>query len=154
MSTTAGICNSFKLDLLAGAAGSPQQLTHVFGTDVFKVALLLATNTLTPATVSNYSSISGSELAATGNYAAGGNVITLPAPAANSNSAIVGATTAVSWANLTSSASFDGCLIYNSTKSGKAVGLYSFGGGQSITAGTLTLTMPAAAAGTALIEVA
>jgi hypothetical protein len=46
---------------------------------------------------------------------------------------------------------FDTCLLYNATQSNKAVAVYTFGS-QSVTASNFTLTMPANAAGTALLQ--
>lgn len=57
------------------------------------------------------------------------------------------------WANLTSNGAFDSVLVYNSTQSNKAVSVHTFGT-QNVTAGTFTLTMPANAAGTALLNLA
>lgn len=56
------------------------------------------------------------------------------------------------WSGLTAAA-FDTVLIYNQTQSNKAVAVYTFGS-QTITAGTLTLTMPSNAAATALLQLA
>ena len=58
------------------------------------------------------------------------------------------------WSNLTSFGAFDSVMIYNSTASNKnAVSIHTFGA-QNVTAGTFTLTMPANAAGTALLNIA
>lgn len=58
------------------------------------------------------------------------------------------------WNNLTSNGAFDSVLVYNSTAAGKnAISVHTFGT-QNVTAGTFTLTMPANAAGTALLNFA
>lgn len=58
------------------------------------------------------------------------------------------------WNNLTSFGPFDSVMIYNSTAAAKnAVSIHTFGA-QNVTAGTFTLTMPANAAGTALLNLA
>jgi hypothetical protein len=54
---------------------------------------------------------------------------------------------------LTLATAFDTILVYNSSQSNKAVAVYTFGS-QTITAGTLTLTMPSNAAATALLQLA
>jgi hypothetical protein len=147
---TAGICASFKEDILSGGTA------HVFGTDSFKAALYLVNESLSPATVTSWASgTPAGELTGTG-YTAGGIAVTLPAAviASDNLTAIVGATAVWSWSGLTSSGPFDTVLLYNSSKSNKAVGLFSLGGSQNITAGTLTLTMPAVGPTTALIQLA
>lgn len=149
MANTAGVCASFKEDILSGGTA------HVFGTDAFKAALYEVAGSLTPATVTSWASgTPADELTGTG-YTAGGIAVTLPAAviASDNLTAIVGATASWSWAGLTSAAAFDTALLYNSSKSNKAVALFNFGS-QTITAGTLTLTMPAVAPTTALIQLA
>jgi hypothetical protein len=54
------------------------------------------------------------------------------------------------WANATITAR--GCLIYNSSKSNKAVAAFDFGGNITSTSGTFTVDLPAAGA-TALIRI-
>jgi hypothetical protein len=55
-----------------------------------------------------------------------------------------------SWTAATFSTS--GCMIYNSTASGKSVACYSFGGTQTVTAGTFTVTLPTNGAGTSVLQ--
>jgi hypothetical protein len=152
MANTQAICTSFKQDLLNGL--------HAFGTsvvrggtgaDTFKGALYLATATLGAATTA-YSATG--ELAASGNYTAGGVAVTnATAPTTSGTTAFWTPSASLQWANLTSSGAFDTVLIYNNTASGKnAVGVWTFGS-QSITAGTFTLTMPTNDATHALIQI-
>jgi hypothetical protein len=54
---------------------------------------------------------------------------------------------------LTVSTAWNCALLYNSTQGNRAVAVYTFSD-QTITAGTFTLTMPANAAGTALLRLA
>lgn len=56
------------------------------------------------------------------------------------------------WTGTTISA--DGAIIYNSTRSNRAVAVYSFGSTVTSTAGDFNLNLPAAAAATALIRIA
>jgi hypothetical protein len=110
---------------------------------VFKAALYLATATINRSTTA-YSATG--ELAATGNYTAGGVTVTnATAPANTGGTGIVAFWTpsaSLSWANLTSSGAFDCMLLYNSSNTANAaVAVFTFGS-QSVTAGTFTLTMP------------
>lgn len=146
------MATSFKQDILNGL--------HAFGTsvirggtgaDTFYGALYTINQSLGAATAA-YSATG--ELAATGNYVAGGNAITnATAPTTSGTGALWTPSASVSWANLTSSGTFDTMVLYNHTAAGKnAVGVYTFGS-QSITAGTFTLTMPANTTGNALIQI-
>jgi hypothetical protein len=54
---------------------------------------------------------------------------------------------------VTLSTAFDAVLLYNSTQGDKAISVHTFGS-QTITAGTLTLTMPTNDATTGLIRIA
>lgn len=153
MANTQAMCTQFKRDLLKGL--------HAFGTaviragttvDSFKMALYLATATRNASdTVYNTTG----ELAATGNYTAGGAAVTnATEPNTSGTTAFWTPSASVSWANLTSSGAFDAALLYNDTSATKlAVAVFTFGS-QSITAGTLTLTMPTNDASTGLIRLA
>ena len=157
MANSAAVCTSFKQELLLGA--------HQFGsvtivsrtsltaptTDTFKMALFLATGSLGAATTA-YSTTS--ELAATGNYTAGGVAVTNGnAPATSGTTAYWTPSASVSWTNLTSSGSFDCALLYNSTQSNRAVAVFTFSA-QSITAGNFSLTMPTNDATNGLLRIA
>lgn len=153
MANTQAMTSAFKRDLLLGL--------HAFGAtvvrgattkDSFKMALYLASASRGAGdTVYNTTG----ELAATGNYTAGGAAVT------NANDPTVSGTTgiwtpsaSVSWSNLTSSGAFDAALLYNDTSASKlAVAVFTFGS-QNITAGTFTLTMPTNDASNALIRIA
>lgn len=154
MANTQAICKSFRVELLNGI--------HAFGTsvvragtgaDTFKMALYLASATI-DATTTAYSATN--ELAATGNYTAGGATVTnATAPANTGGTGIVAFWTpsaAVTWTTLTSSGSFDCALLYNSTNSNKAVASFTFGA-QSVTSGNFSLTMPTNDLSTGLIRV-
>lgn len=153
MANTQAMTSAFKRDILLGL--------HAFGAtvvrgattkDSFKMALYLASASRGAGdTVYNTTG----ELAATGNYTAGGAAVT------NANDPTVSGTTgiwtpsaSVSWSNLTSSGAFDAALLYNDTSASKlAVAVFTFGS-QNITAGTFTLTMPTNDASNALIRIA
>ena len=94
------------------------------------------------------------EVAASGSYAAGG--FTMAGYTAGNNG------TTEAWIDWTTDPSFTtatisavGAIIYNDTDAGKpAVSLHDFGGTITSTAGTFTVTLPAAAAGTAVVRLA
>jgi hypothetical protein len=151
MANTQAVCTSFKVEQLNGI--------HALGTsvvrgstaaDAFKAALFLASATINAATTT-YSTTG--ELAATGNYVAGGVTFTWIAPSSTGTTAFSTPSAAFSWTNLTSSGAFDCVLLYNSTQGNKAVAAYTFGS-QSITAGNFSLTMPTNDSTTGLLRVA
>lgn len=152
MANTQALATSFKQDLLNGL--------HAFGTsvvragtgaDTFKGALYLASGSLGAATTA-YSATS--EVSGTG-YTAGGITVTNATPPTTSGTTAFWTPSAqLQWTGLTLSTAFDTVLIYNNTATGKnAIGVWTFGS-QTITAGTLNITMPVNAAGTALIQLA
>ena len=47
----------------------------------------------------------------------------------------------------------NGALVYNSSKSNKAVAAFAFGGDQTVSSGTFAITIPAAASGTAVVRI-
>ena len=155
MANTQAIAKSFRVDLLNGI--------HAFGTsvvragtgaDTFKMALFLASATINADTTS-YSTTG--ELAATGNYTAGGVTLTnATAPANTGGTNIVAYWTPsanAAWTALTSSGAFDCALLYNSTHSNKAIAAFTFGT-QNVTSGNFTLTMPTNDLTTGLIRIA
>lgn len=156
MANTASLCTSFLSELLTG--------THNFGVapiraattaDTFKGALYVTTATYNAATTAYATT---NEVTGT-NYTAGGvSVTNATAPASTNTSATAGTaywtpSASLVYTNVTLTTAFDTVLIYNSTQSNKAVGVYTFGS-QTITAGTFTLTMPTNSTSAALIRLA
>lgn len=148
MANSQAICNSFKVDLLNGK--------HAFGTtvtrgstsaDVFKGALYLVSGTLGSGTTVYSSS---NEVTST-NYTAGGQTLSANAPILSSNTACWTPTSSLVWTNVTLT-SFDSLLVYNASQANATVAVFTFGS-QALTAGNFTLTMPANAAGTALLQI-
>ena len=93
------------------------------------------------------------EVSGTG-YSAGGVSCT------NANSAGLTSTTAywtpsasLTYTTVTLSTAFDAVMIYSTTDANRALGVFTFGS-QTITAGTLTLTMPTNDSSTGLIRLA
>lgn len=150
MANTQAMCTSFMGELLTA--------THDFTTgtgDTFKAALYVTTATYDAATTA-YSSTN--EVSGTG-YTAGGVAVTNgTSPTATNTSATAGVaywtpSASITYTSVTLTTAFDAVLIYNSSKSDKAVSVHTFGS-QTITAGTFTLTMPANTTSTALIRLA
>lgn len=150
MANTQAMCTSFMQELLTA--------THNFTTatgDSFKGALYETTATYNAATTA-YSATG--EVSGT-NYTPGGVAVTNgTSPASTNTSATAGVaywtpTASITYSNVTLTTAFDAVLIYNSSKSGKAVSVHTFGS-QTVTAGTFTLTMPSNTTSTALIRLA
>ena len=88
------------------------------------------------------------------NYTAGGVSVT------NANTAGLTSTTAywtpsasITYTTVTLSTAFDAVMIYSTTDTNRNLGVFTFGS-QTITAGTLTLTMPTNDSSTGLIRFA
>ena len=161
---TTAMCNSFKTELLTG--------THNFtnGTgDTFKFVLIksgyVGPNNSTPVNEYNktfqaFGSAAGTPTitnlgtdahASTGDYnSTSGVSLTSATPALSTDTAVCDFTD-LSLTGTTISA--DGAIIYNSSKSNKACAVYSFGGTKTTTAGTFTVTFPAADASNAIIRI-
>lgn len=139
MAITAAVCNSFKNELLA-------MTPHVAG-DAYKIALYTSAATLSKATTA-YSATN--EVVGAGYTAAGltlvGFTVTL-----DTDTAILDWTTDPVWAAATITAR--GALIYNSTRSNKAVAILDFGGDIVSTNGNFTVVLPAPVAATGLVRI-
>ena len=137
MSLSQTLTTSFKQQLLQGV--------HDFDTDTFKVALYTASADLNDTTTA-YNVATAGQVANTGDYSAGG------ATTATSVS-VTGTVAFVNFGNVSWTAALTarGALIYNSSKSDKAVAVLDFGADKtSVT--TFTVTMPANTSTTALIR--
>lgn len=149
MANSAGICTSFKVELLNGI--------HAFGTTVtrgsttkddFKMALYQTTASIGPSTTA----YTATGEVSSANYTAGGAAVTnATAPTSSGTTAYWTPSASVSWSTVTFTT--DCALLYNDTQSDKAVGSYTFSS-QTVTSGNFTLTMPANTSSTALIQVA
>lgn len=140
MAITAAFCNSFKQELLA--------MTPHTAADVYKIALFVSAATLSKATTA-YSATN--EASGTG-YSAGGATLVGFATSLDTDTAILDWTTDPTWA--TSTITARGALIYNSTRSNKAVAVLDFGSDITSTAGTFTVTLPAATAAAGIVKIA
>jgi len=156
MANTAGLAISFKAEVMLGAHQlgavtivSRTSLTTPT-TDTLKFALYLQSAT-THNTNTAYTATG--EVTGT-NYTAGGITVTnATAPTTNSTSGVWTPSASIVFSTVTLSTAFDAGMLYNSTQSNRAIGVYTFGA-QTVTAGNFTLTMPANTAGNALIQLA
>jgi hypothetical protein len=152
MANTQAMCTSFKQDLLNGLHAFGSSVVRAATTaDTFKMALYLASATMNAATAAYTAT---GEVSGTG-YTAGGAPVTNATPPSTSGTGALWTPSAnVSWAGVTLATSFDTALLYNNTAAGKnSVSVHTFGA-QTITAGTLTLIMPADTTGNALVQIA
>ena len=140
------IPDAFKSELLSG--------THDFssGGNTFKIALYVTTLG-PPYTTSSTVYSASNEVSSSGTgYATGGQTLDSQAVSVpGSNTAVVDfANEVFSSVTLTSL----GAAIYNSTNSNKLCLVIDFGGDKVATSGDFTIQFPAAAASTAIIQVA
>jgi hypothetical protein len=166
ISTT--VCDTFKQEVMQGY--------HLFltsGGNTFKMAMVksisVGTGTYGQATT-NYGTGSGSPTSSnmgtdetsdtSGNsqYTAGGFTMATNAnPSLGTHVAWVTWSTNPNWGPAATIVSC-GCLLYNSSNTGgsagRAVASYAFGGDQSCTTGTFTITLPSSAYTTALLRLA
>lgn len=151
MANTQAMCTSFKVDILNGVhAFGAAPIRSVTTKDAFWAALYFTTATINAGTTAYTTT---GEPPTGGNYTAGGvQVTTATAPAASGTAAIFTPSASIQYTTITIGTAFDCVLIYNATQSNKAVSVHTFGA-QTITAGTLTLTMPAGGLGTSLIQI-
>jgi predicted amino acid dehydrogenase len=136
---TQSLCSSFKQQILLGE--------HDLDTDVIKIALYTSAATLGDSTTAYTAT---NEVVGTG-YTAGGNTL------AGATVSLTGTTAFVdfsdtTWSNATITAR--GALIYNSSKSNKAIAVLDFGADKTSTAGDFTVVFPANDATNAIVRIA
>jgi len=141
MAITAAVCNSYKKEALEGV--------HL-AADVYKIALYTSAATLSKSTTV----YSGTNEVANGlGYTTGGLTLVGFTTALDTDTAYIDWTTDPVWAAATITAR--GALLYNSSRSNKAVAVLEFGGVDIIsTNAAFTIALPAPAAATALIRMA
>lgn len=137
MAITAAICNTYKQEILAGV--------HL-SSDTYKIALYTSAATLSKATTA-YSATN--EASGTG-YTAGGATLAGFANGLDTDTAYLDFTDPT-WPTATITAR--GALIYNASKSNKAVCVLDFGADITSTNGTFTVTLPVPAAATATVRI-
>ena len=142
MAISSAITTSFKQELLVA--------THNFTAssgDTFKLALYTSSATL-GATTTAY--VTTGQVSGT-NYTAGGANLTSVTPTTS------GTTAVCDFADLTfgtATITSRGALVYNSSKSNKAVAAIDFGGDKTSTAGDFTIVFPSPTATGAIIRLA
>lgn len=139
MPITSALCTSAKADFLNGVHTSA---------DIYKIALYTNAATLDAATTA-YSATN--EVVGTG-YTAGGQNLVGFTVGSSGTTAWLDFTTDPQWASATITAR--GALIYNSSKTNKAVAVIDFGSDITSTNGTFAVQFPAPASATALIRLA
>lgn len=140
MAITQAMCTSFKQQVLLGE--------HDLDTDVLKLALYTSSATL-DASTTVYSATN--EVPNSGSYTAGGGTLTGATVTTSGTTAIVDFSD-LSFTSATITAR--GALIYNSSKSDKAIAVLDFGSDKTSTAGTFTIQFPAATASDAILRLA
>lgn len=149
ISITTAMPTSFKVEILKAVHNFTASTGNTFKIALFK-ATAAGSGTYGAATT-NYSDMGSDQLATATGYTQPGNTLTSVTPVADGTTAIC------DFADTTwSSATFTTCgaLIYNSTASGAACAVLSFGGDQQVSSGDFTIQFPAAAAATAIIRIA
>ena len=138
MAITQALCTSAKADFLGGVID--------LDTDVMKIALYTSSATL-DATTTVYSATN--EVVGDG-YTAGGNTLTGATISTSGTTAFVDFSD-TTWTTATITAR--GALIYDSSKSDKAVAVLDFGADKTSTAGDFTVQFPANDAANAIIRI-
>jgi len=139
MAITQAMCSSFKQQILLGE--------HDLDTDTIKLALYTSAATLSAATTAYSTS---DEVVGTG-YTAGGNTLTGASVSLSGTTAYVDFSD-TTWTTATITAR--GALIYNSSKSNKAIAVLDFGADKTSTAGSFTVQFPTNDASSAIIRIA
>ncbi len=140
MAITQALCTSFKAEILGG--------THDLDTDTIKIALFTSAASLDASTTAYSTS---NEVANGNGYTTGGNTLTGAVISSSGTTAFVDFSDST-W----SSASFTarGALIYNSSKSNKAIAVLDFGSDKTSTNGNFVVQFPANDASNAIIRIA
>jgi hypothetical protein len=143
MAISQAVANSFKKEILEGIHDLES------GGDTFQLALYTSVATLSSATTSYTTS---SEVAASGEYVAGGGVLqTQQVSLATGGVAIVDFAD-LSFTGVTLTAR--GALIYNTTEAKKAVCVLDFGADKTATSGTFTIQFPQFTSSSAILRIA
>lgn len=143
MAITQAMCTSFKSDLLSAA-----QTFGPTSPDTYKIALYTSAASLDASTTA-YSATN--EVSSSG-YTAGGQTLTISvSPTTSGTTAYISFASPVTWSTVSFSTA--GALIYNASKSNKAVAVFSFGTTQTVANGDFIISFPAATATTAVLRI-
>ena len=150
MANTQAVCTSFKAEVMTALHALGTTVTRGATTaDTLRAALYLTTATVNASTTA-YSATN--EVTGTG-YTAGGVVVTnATAPTTSGTTGYWTPSASIVYTTVTVGPT-DCVLIYNDTQSDRAIAVYTFSS-QTVTAGTLTLTMPTNDATNALLRIA
>jgi len=156
MANTAGVSRNFLHEILRGehqlGAATLTSRTSLTAptTDTVKAALYLTSASIGPATAAY--TVTG-EASGSG-YSAGGVTVTNgTTPSLDTTTGIWTPSASIVFTTISPPAEVNCILLYNSTQSNKSIEVCTFTG-QTPVAATLTLTMPAHAAATALLRIA
>lgn len=146
---------SFKLDKVMTGSHSGDTLNAKGDALAFALIKVGCAGTYGAASV-NYSDITGNsdEIANGSGYTTGGFTWAaglMLTPLTSGTGAYAQPSTNPSWTSATISTI--GGMLYNTTQLNKAIAVESFGGTQTVTAGTLTLLLPTNGVGTSLLQV-
>ncbi len=172
-SVIASIDSASQVTMSKASGGSPGTNSTTFTGDVFKLLLVKSgsarsydgtqTNIGTPGSgTPSASNVGTDEVAASGSYVSGGIALTNVGPVSTNptTSAAVSFSGSIQWTGATLSVS--AAIIYNTSQrlgdaatplNNRAVSVHDFGGTQSVTSGTLTLTPPTQDGTTGLIRI-
>jgi VCBS repeat-containing protein len=139
MPITQAMCSSFKQQLLLGE--------HDLDTDVIKLALYTSAATLSAATTAYSTS---DEVVGAG-YTAGGNTLTGATVSLSGTTAFVDFAD-TTWTTATITAR--GALMYNASKSNKAIAVLDFGADKTSTSGNFVVQFPANDSSSAIVRIA
>lgn len=162
-SVVASIDSATAITISKAATASGSGVTLTLVGDVFKIALFKASvsGTYGAATV-NYTDMGADETSGTG-YTATGVALVNVSPVTSGTTAYVNYSPNPSWTS--ASFSTDGGLIYNTNArlggtsgtntqgAGRSVGVFNWGGTQTVSSGVLTILMPAATSSTAIFRI-
>lgn len=151
MANSQAIATSFKSEALMGHHALGTSVVRAgTGADTLKSALYLASATTG---ASNTAYTATGEVSGSG-YSAGGVTVTnATAPTTSGTTAYWTPSATISFGTVTLATSFDATMLYNSTQSNKAIGVFTFGA-TTVTAGAFSLTMPTNDSSTGLVRLA
>ena len=146
MAITSAICNSFKTEILTAVHDFTASTGNTFNLALYTSSATINKSTTAYSATNEISNTSGSA------YSAKGNALTSVTPVLDSDTAVCDFSN-TSWTSATFTA--NGCMIFNDSASGDpSVCTIAFGGDKTVTSGTFTIEFPAAAASTAIIQLA
>lgn len=151
MANTQAIATSFKTELMLGHHALGTAVTRgTTAADTVKSALYLVSATTNG---SNTAYTATGEVSGSG-YSAGGVTVTnATAPTSSGTTAYWTPSATIAFGTVTLATAFDATMLYNSTQSNKAIGVFTFGS-TTVNAGTFSLSMPVNDSSTALIRLA